>query len=84
MTAALLFLSTYAVVFALGAQSLFVNRGRYLAAFGNSFAIGTAHLALYKLAPDSAGVEVAAYLCGGPLGIVSAMYLFRHLQRPAP
>jgi hypothetical protein len=81
MTAALLFASTYAVVFALGAQSLFVNSGRYGAAFVNSAVIGLCHLALYKLAPDSAGIQIAAYLAGGPFGIVSAMYVFRHLQR---
>lgn len=81
MTAVLLFASTFAVVFCLGAQSLFVNTGRYLAAFCNSLAIGAAHLALYKLAPDASGAQVAAYLLGGPMGIVSAMYLFRHLQR---
>lgn len=81
MTAALLFASTFAVVFCLGAQSLFVNTGRYAAAFCNSLCIGAAHLALYKLAPDATGAQVAAYLLGGPIGIVSAMYLFRHLQR---
>lgn len=81
MTALTLFGSTFAVVFCLGAQSLFVNNGRYLAAFGNSLAIGAAHLALYKLTPDAAGVEIVAYLLGGPIGIVSAMYVFRRLHR---
>lgn len=81
MTAALLFVSTFAVVFALGSQSLFVNSGRYVAAFCNSAAIGFCHLALYKLAPGSAGMEIVAYLAGGPFGIVAAMYVFRHLQR---
>jgi hypothetical protein len=75
VTSLLLFASTFAVVFCLGAQSLFVNNGRYV------LAIGAAHLALYKLAPSSAGIEVIAYLFGGPFGIISAMFLFRHLHR---
>ncbi|MEW6169335.1 MAG: hypothetical protein AB1651_16825 [Pseudomonadota bacterium] len=81
MNAAMLFASTFAVVFCLGAQSLLVNNGRYVAAFINSLAIGAAHLALYKLAPDATGAEIVAYLFGGPIGIVSAMYVFRRLHR---
>lgn len=43
----------------------------------NSFAIGAANLTLFKLAPEATGLEVAAYLCGGPFGIVAAMEVFR-------
>jgi len=32
---------------------------------------------LFKLAPDAAGLEMAAYLCGGPFGIIAAMAVFR-------
>lgn len=46
------------------------------AAFANSFAIGAANLVLFKLAPDAAGIEIAAYLLGGPFGIVSAIIAF--------
>lgn len=77
MTAIALFVSTYLLVMFLGAQSLFVNHGRYTQAFFNSFAIGLSNLVLFKLAPDASGCEVAAYLSGGPLGIVSAMWLLR-------
>lgn len=80
-TALILFLSTYIVVFALGAQSLLVNNGRYVAAFCNSLVIGTCNLLLFKLAPDAAAHEIAAFLAGGPFGIVSAMYMLRHLHR---
>lgn len=84
MTLAALFGSTFVVVFALGAQSLLVNNGRYVAAFGNSFLIGACNLALYKLAPQATTFEIAAFLLGGPLGIVSAMWVFRHLHRRPP
>lgn len=81
MTLAVLFGSTFVVVFALGAQSLLVNNGRYVAAFGNSFVIGACNLALLKLGPQASDWEIAAYLIGGPLGIVAAMWMFRHLHR---
>ena len=77
----LLFFSAYFGVFLLGAQSLLVNNGRYGLAFGNSFLIGGCHLVLYKLAPAASGWEVVAYLTGGPFGIVSAMWVLRHLHR---
>jgi hypothetical protein len=82
MTIAVLFLSTFALVFCLGLQSLFVNNGHRLGAFCNSLAIGTANLVLFKLAPDAQGLEIAAYLCGGPFGIVAAMAAYARLQRP--
>lgn len=81
MTALALFASTFMLVMALGAQSLFVNNGRYLPAALNSFAIGTGNLILFKLAPEASGVEIAGFLLGGPFGIVSAMYLLRHHHR---
>lgn len=77
----LLFLSTFAGVFCLGAQSLLVNNGYYIAAFGNSLLIGSCQFLLFKLAPDANGLEVAAFLSGGPFGIVTAMFVFRHLHR---
>lgn len=73
MTATALFASTFALVFALGLQSLNVNGGHYRAAFLTSFAIGAANLVLFKLAPEASGIEIAAYLTGGPAGIVCAM-----------
>lgn len=79
-----LFASTFVVVFALGAQSLIVNNGRYAAAFCNSFLIGGCNLVLFKVAPSASGVELAAFLLGGPFGIVSAMWVFRHLHRKPP
>lgn len=81
MTLAALFASTFVVVFALGAQSLLVNNGRYVAAFTNSFLIGGCNMVLFKLAPQALPWEVAAYLLGGPFGIIGAMWMFRHLHR---
>jgi hypothetical protein len=74
---AALFASTFGLVFALGLQSQLVNNGHYLGAFFNSLAIGSCNLVLFKLAPDATGLQIAAYLCGGPLGIVCAMAAYR-------
>lgn len=84
MTLVALFFSTYVVVFALGAQSLLLHNGRYVAAFLNSIVIGACNLVLFKLAPQATVFEIAAFLLGGPLGIVSAMWVFRHLHRRLP
>ena len=82
MTAALLLLaSSFALVFCLGLQSLFVNNGHMAAAFCNSLAIGVANLVLFKLAPDATGWQVAGYLAGGPFGIVASMTVYRLAQR---
>lgn len=81
MSALALFVSTYLLVLCLGAQSLLVNNGRYTAAFCNSFAIGVSNLVLFKLAPDATGWEVAGYLCGGPFGIITAMWLLLHYHQ---
>jgi hypothetical protein len=79
MTLAALFLlmSTFSLVFCLGLQSQLVNNGHFAAAFFNSLAIGAANLVLFKLAPDASGWEVAAYLAGGPFGIVASMVFYR-------
>lgn len=77
MTAAALFASTFALVFFLGLQSLNVNGGHYVAAFFTSFGIGIGNLVLFKLAPDASGLEIVAFLIGGPFGIVSSMVFHR-------
>jgi hypothetical protein len=81
MTALALLASTFALVFFLGLQSQLVNNGHHISAFLNSLAIGTANLVLFKLAPDAAGWEIAAYLAGGPFGIVASMVFYRWLRR---
>lgn len=77
MSAALLLASTFGLVFALGLQSQLVNNGHYVSAFCNSLTIGGCNLVLFKLAPDATGLEIAAYLAGGPFGIVCAMWVYR-------
>jgi hypothetical protein len=86
MNELLLFASCFISVFALGFQSQNVNNGHYWSAFATSFAIGGGHLALYKLMPNAAPSEIAAYLFGGPLGITASMWVHRRLyaRRPAP
>jgi len=81
MTALMLFVSSFSLVFALGYQSLNVNNGHYRAAFLTSFAIGAANIAVLKLAPSASPTEIAAYLAGGPLGIVCAMKAFEIMKR---
>ncbi len=81
MTALALLVSTFALVFFLGLQSQLVNNGHHISAFLNSLAIGAANLVLFKLAPDAAGWEIAAYLAGGPFGIVASMVFYRWLRR---
>jgi hypothetical protein len=76
-----LFASTFALVFFLGLQSLNVNRGHYTAAFFTSIGIGTGQLVLYKLAPNASGLEIAAYLVGGPFGIVASMAFHQRFFR---
>ncbi len=77
MTALTLFASTFALVFFLGLQSLNVNGGHYWAAFFTSFGIGIGNLLLFKLAPNATGIEIAAFLGGGPLGIIASMRVHR-------
>jgi len=69
-----LFSSTFAVVFALGLQSLNVNGRHFVLAGITSLFIGASNLALFKLLPGpTSPLEIVAYLVGGPVGIVCAM-----------
>lgn len=77
MTALTLFASTFILVFALGFQSLNVNGGHYRSAFVTSLVIGSAQMILLKLGPDANAVEIAAFLAGGPFGIVASMWVHR-------
>ena len=78
---ALLFGSTFVLVFFLGMQSRNVNTHQYGAAFFTSFGIGISQLILYKLAPNASSIEVAGYLLGGPFGIVTAMLTHARITR---
>jgi uncharacterized membrane protein SpoIIM required for sporulation len=80
MTALALLASTFCLVFTLGLQSQLVNNGHHVGAFFNSLAIGACNLVLFKLAPNATGLEIAAYLLGGPFGIVASMAFYRWLR----
>jgi hypothetical protein len=77
MTELTLFFSCFLLVFFLGLQSLNVHGGHYVAAFFTSFGIGLGNLVLFKLAPEADFSECAAYLLGGPFGIVASMAVHR-------
>ena len=79
-----IFASAYVLVFFFGLQSQVVRDGHYLAAFLNSFAIGACNLIMLKLAPNAGPVEIAAFLSGGPLAIVSSMKFHRRFFRSKP
>jgi hypothetical protein len=76
-----LFASTFMLVAALGLQSLNVNGGHYKAAFLCSFVIGVGQMILLKLGPNASPSEIAAYLCGGPVGIVFSMWAHGRVRR---
>lgn len=79
--AIMVFVSTYIAVFALGFQSLNVNRGHYLAAFLTSFLIGGSHIVLYRELPEGDPASTLAYLLAGPIAITSSMWVHRRLMR---
>ena len=81
MTELTLFASTFVLVFALGAQSINVNNGHYYAAAMTSFVIGSGQMVLFKIAPDASWSEIVAFLAGGPLGIMTAMWAHPRLVR---
>ena len=76
-----LFGSTFLVVFALGLQSQNVIGGHYVAAFLTSLVISAMNMVLYKLAPNSTWPEIAAFMAGGPFGIVASMWAHRRVVR---
>ena len=83
MNELLLLASTFGMVFFLGFQSLSVNSGHYWLAGVNSLIIGSFNLVLYKTAPNVSGVfEITAYIIGGPMGIISAMWVHRNIVTP--
>jgi len=82
MNALFLFSSTFTLVLFLGLQSLNVNGGHKFLAAITSFGIGTANIAILKIMPGPTdGLEVAAYLLGGPLGILASMAIHPWMAR---
>jgi ABC-type phosphate transport system permease subunit len=81
MSALLLLASTFGLVFALGLQSQFVNNGHYAGAFMNSLLISAGQLGALRIIHAQSFLEYAAYLLGGPLGIVCSIYAYRNYVR---
>lgn len=79
MTPMILFASAFTTVFLLGVQQQNVIGRHYLAAVVTSVGIGTAQIFLWRLVPSANAVEIVSTLCGGPVGIVAAMYLHPRL-----
>jgi len=70
------FVATFGLVFALAFQSLNTNRGHYRAAFITSWIIGGFQLYVLKAIPAATTLSVdLAYLAGGPVGALVAMYV---------
>lgn len=82
MNALFIFAATFAVVLFLGLQSLNVNGGHRLLAVLTSFGIGAANLFILKAMPGpTGGLELAAYMTGGPLGIYVSMCIHPWVAR---
>lgn len=79
MSAVILFCTTFVLVFSLGFQSLNVTKGHYVAAFLTSFLISGSNLVILRTVPQGGLVEVAAYMFGGPFGIIASMWLHKRL-----
>ena len=75
MDALLLFLCSFFIVFTLGYQQHNVHYRRYQAAFVNSIFIEVMNLLVLRLGPSASPVEMVAFLIGGPLGSVAAIWL---------
>lgn len=74
MNALFILAATFAVVLFLGLQSLNVNGGHKLLAVLTSFGISVANLFILKVMPGPTdGLELVAYMTGGPLGIWVSM-----------
>jgi hypothetical protein len=77
MSELILFAATFALTFVFG----FVARGGYLGAFLSTLAIGLAYLLLFDLVKVTSATDAAAYLFGGPCGIVANIALRRWVVR---
>lgn len=75
--AMLIFASTFVAVFTLGLQSRLVNTENYAGAGINSLFISAGHIALYKVMPESGGVEMLGYFAGGVIGITLSIWFHK-------
>ena len=76
-TALILFISTFVLVLALGLQSQLVNNGHFAGAFFNSLMISFGQIGAFGVIKATTPWEYAGYILGGPIGIITSMYLYR-------
>lgn len=79
MNAFLLFLSSFAIVFAFAFQQHNVHYRRYRLAVANALLIDALNLVLLKMGTAATLPEMTAYLIGGPLGTLVAMWVNERL-----
>lgn len=80
MTAALLFVANFTIVFLLGVQQLTVQRGHKLAAFCISPFITGASIVLFKVLPqETTMLDNVVHMLGGSFGIVSGMWMHAYV-----
>jgi hypothetical protein len=70
-----LFGGSFALVFALSFQQHHVHCRRYGFAFTNAVIIGILNLVMIKLGSQASPTEMMAYISGGPMGNVAAMWV---------
>jgi hypothetical protein len=84
-SAGVIFIASFAVVFAMAMQQLNVTAGRRGLAFATSLFIGVATLVQFKLLPGpTTWIDIGGYLFGGAAGVVSCMWLYPRLLKLQP
>lgn len=78
MSGVVCFFSVYFVLLLLSFQSIAVNRGEFLSAFLAASGAGVCNALIMKFVPDANGIDLALYVAGAPLGVISGMWLHRH------
>ena len=56
-------------------QSRNVNQGHFVAAALTSFVIGIAQTISLKMVPDASEIGALLYILGGPVGVVTGMFV---------
>lgn len=76
---ALMFLSSFCMVFLLGLQSRNVNQGRYMAAVLTSAGINLANFLFVKFAADGGLLSLAIITAGGCSGVASSIWFYQNV-----
>lgn len=81
MNALILLVSMFVFVLSLGLQIQTSNNGNYLGAFFSSMLVAATQIGAFRVVHATTTWEFAAYLIGGPVGMVTSMYLYRRHAR---